>query len=83
MTPSWWRSRAGARSWRATWRCAIPPLPYAELNHAVQMTIDRIIFLRICEDRGIERENQLREVVEGAKVYATLTHALPAGRRAL
>ena len=22
------------------------------LNYAVQMTIDRIIFLRICEDRG-------------------------------
>jgi hypothetical protein len=25
-----------------------------ELNFAVQCTIDRIIFLRICEDRGIE-----------------------------
>ena len=33
----------------------------AELNYAVQMTIDRIVFLRICEDRGIEREEQLKE----------------------
>jgi len=31
-----------------------------QLNFAVQMIIDRIIFLRICEDRQIERENQLR-----------------------
>src|SRR6266566_4564168 len=29
-------------------------LTQRELNFAVQMTIDRIIFLRICEDRGIE-----------------------------
>ena len=32
----------------------------AQLNYAVQMTIDRIIFLRICEDRGIEPEEQLK-----------------------
>ena len=31
-----------------------PSLTQRELNYAVQMTIDRIIFLRICEDRGIE-----------------------------
>lgn len=31
-----------------------PDLTHRELNHAVQMTIDRIVFLRICEDRGIE-----------------------------
>jgi type I restriction-modification system DNA methylase subunit len=33
-----------------------------ELNYAVQMTIDRIIFLRICEDRGIEPDEQLHEI---------------------
>jgi len=33
-----------------------------QLNFAVQMTIDRIIFLRICEDRGIEPQNQLYEI---------------------
>ena len=32
-----------------------------ELNYAVQMTIDRIVFLRICEDRGIEPEDQLKD----------------------
>jgi hypothetical protein len=31
----------------------------AELNYAVQVTLDRIIFLRICEDRGLEREGDL------------------------
>ncbi len=34
----------------------------AGLNYAVQMTIDRIIFLRICEERGIEPENQLLDI---------------------
>jgi len=31
-----------------------------QLNYAVQMTIDRIIFLRICEDRAIEPETSCR-----------------------
>jgi len=31
-----------------------------ELNFAVQRTIDRIIFLRICEDRGVETDRQLQ-----------------------
>jgi len=34
----------------------------ADLNYAVQMTIDRMIFLRICEDRGYESEYQLQEL---------------------
>ena len=40
-----------------------------ELNYAVQKTIDRIIFLRICEDRGIEEYGQLLNVLNGANVY--------------
>ncbi|MBI5290378.1 MAG: type I restriction enzyme HsdR N-terminal domain-containing protein, partial [Chloroflexi bacterium] len=32
------------------------------LNYAVQMIIDRIIFLRICEERSIEPENQLQDI---------------------
>ena len=32
-----------------------PELSQRKLNFAVQRTIDRIIFLRICEDRGVER----------------------------
>lgn len=43
-----------------------------ELNYAVQMTIDRIIFLRICEDRGIERYGKLKEVSEQDQVYEGL-----------
>ncbi|HLE90539.1 MAG TPA: type I restriction endonuclease, partial [Anaerolineales bacterium] len=34
-----------------------------DLNFAVQMIIDRIIFLRICEDRGFESENQLQDLI--------------------
>ena len=48
-----------------------PSLNVRELNYAVQMTIDRIIFLRICEDRGVERDEQLKEI-------ATQTHAVAA-----
>ncbi len=40
-----------------------------ELNYAVQKTIDRIIFLRICEDRGIEEYGQLLNLLNGANVY--------------
>ncbi len=34
------------------------------LNEAVQLTIDRIIFLRIAEGRGVEIYGQLREIAE-------------------
>src|SRR5690606_699086 len=37
-------------------------LSVRELNYAVQMTIDRLVFLRICEDRGVERDEQLKEI---------------------
>jgi type I restriction-modification system DNA methylase subunit len=47
-------------------------LTQRELNSAVQMTIDRIIFLRICEDRGIEPENALRDATDGKDVYGDL-----------
>jgi hypothetical protein len=49
-----------------------PDLHVRELNYAVQMTIDRIVFLRICEDRGIERQDQLQELLEGEGVYERL-----------
>jgi hypothetical protein len=37
-----------------------PDLSERDLNYAVQMTINRIIFLRICEDRGIEPPETLK-----------------------
>ncbi|RLC79174.1 MAG: restriction endonuclease subunit M [Chloroflexi bacterium] len=43
-----------------------------ELNFCVQRTIDRIIFLRMCEDRGIEEYGQLLALTNGPHVYARL-----------
>lgn len=43
-----------------------------ELNYSVQKTIDRIIFLRICEDRGIEDYGQLMTLQNGVNVYERL-----------
>ncbi|MDD5453090.1 MAG: TaqI-like C-terminal specificity domain-containing protein [Candidatus Bipolaricaulis sp.] len=49
-----------------------PWLSQRELNFAVQRTIDRIIFLRICEDRGIEPYGGLQALLNGENVYARL-----------
>ena len=49
-----------------------PSLSVRELNFAVQMTIDRIVFLRICEDREIERYGRLRELEPVSNVYGQL-----------
>jgi len=49
-----------------------PDLTQRELNFAVQRTIDRIIFLRICEDRGIETYGRLMALQNGDKVYKRL-----------
>ncbi|HFE64127.1 MAG TPA: restriction endonuclease subunit M, partial [Caldithrix sp.] len=46
-----------------------PRLSVRELNYAVQKTIDRIIFLRICEDRGIESYGQLQALSGGGRIY--------------
>jgi type I restriction-modification system DNA methylase subunit len=43
-----------------------------DLNFAVQKTIDRILFLRICEDRGIERSKQLLGLINGNRIYPRL-----------
>ena len=43
-----------------------------QINAAVQTTIDRIIFLRICEERGIEAEDGLRNATDGKDVYQDL-----------
>src|SRR6185369_16612339 len=42
------------------------------LNYAVQQTIDRIIFLRICEDRGVEPYGKLARLKSGTRTYAAL-----------
>jgi len=43
-----------------------------ELNATVQLTLDRIIFLRICEDRGIEPYRRLRDTLRGKGIYPRL-----------
>lgn len=43
-----------------------------DLNAAVQATIDRIVFLRICEDRGLETYGQLKESYAREGVYKHL-----------
>ncbi len=49
-----------------------PDLSVSALNYAVQTIIDRIIFLRICEDRGIEPYGRLRSAAAGSGVYGEL-----------
>ena len=44
-----------------------------ELNFAVQRVLDRIIFLRIAEDRGIEPYGKLSALTAGPKIYPRLT----------
>lgn len=51
-----------------------PNLSQRELNFAVQQTIDRIVFLRICEDRGMENYGGLMALRNGANVYKRLFH---------
>lgn len=65
-----------------TWREALarnlalrnPGLSQRDLNFAVGRIIDRIIFLRICEDRGIETYGQLQALLNGTHVYERLSY---------
>jgi predicted type IV restriction endonuclease len=43
-----------------------------DLNLSVQLTIDRIIFLRICEDRSIEDYERLLKVAKKRGIYSHL-----------
>jgi hypothetical protein len=43
-----------------------------ELNFVVQQTLDRIIFLRICEDRSIEPYGKLKECLNRGDFYQNL-----------
>jgi SAM-dependent methyltransferase len=63
-----------------TWRLSLatsiarenPKIKQDEVNFVVQQTIDRIIFLRICEDRGIEEYGTLQGLAVGPNVYKRL-----------
>jgi len=43
-----------------------------EINFAVQQTIDRIIFLRIAEDRGVEVYGNLKNILRQGEYYQNL-----------
>jgi len=43
-----------------------------EINYAVQKTIDRILFLRICEDRGVEQYGNLKNAIKKGDLYKNL-----------
>ena len=67
---------ATIEGWRADLASNIalrnPALTQRELNFAVQRVLDRIIFLRICEDRGIEDYERLKKATDGKNIYASL-----------
>ena len=47
-------------------------LSLRDLNFAVQHIIDRIIFLRVAEDRGVENYGDLREACSGNNYYKNI-----------
>ncbi|MDW7681834.1 MAG: DNA methyltransferase, partial [bacterium] len=49
-----------------------PELSERALNHAVQLTIDRLIFLRMSEDRDIEQYGSLQALSNGVNIYPRL-----------
>jgi len=49
-------------------------LSIEELNFAVQTIIDRILFLRICEDKSIEIYSKLQELAKGENIYKKLLY---------
>ena len=49
-----------------------PHLSQSDLNFSVQRTIDRLLFLRICEDRAIEEYGRLKALLQEDGVYARL-----------
>lgn len=49
-----------------------PTLTSRDLNQVVQNTIDRIIFLRIAEDRGIEQYGTIEALLNGRNLYHDL-----------
>jgi SAM-dependent methyltransferase len=47
-----------------------------DLNAAVQLTIDRVVFLRMAEDRGLEPYEQLLKLCDRPEIYARFVHDL-------
>ena len=58
-----------------------PDLSERELNHAARRTLDRIVFLRVCEDRGVENYGRLRDAVRREGAYGELMKLFHAADR--
>ena len=69
-----WRSRLAADIHANT-----PGLSSEELTYAVQLFLSRIVFLRICEDREIEKYETLKNL-DGSATFDALL-GVPAARR--
>ncbi|WP_224543541.1 Eco57I restriction-modification methylase domain-containing protein [Mesorhizobium sp. CA16] len=65
------------KSWRARLAVDIhahtPGLSPAELTYAVQLFLSRIVFLRICEDRDLERYETLKDLDSASTFEALMT----------
>lgn len=77
---------ASLESWREILAKAIrkdnPALDEEALTAALQKTLDRIVFLRICEDRGLEPHGQLREAAAARKDQQTYSRLFDIFRKA-
>jgi predicted type IV restriction endonuclease len=49
-----------------------PEIDEFEINYAVQQTINRLLFLKIAEDRNIEPKNQLKECGKKGNIYENI-----------
>jgi len=65
-------------SWRAILATTIAlrnkELEEEDINFSVQQIIDRIVFLKVCEDRKIEQENSLFKLIKSGNYYQNLYH---------
>ena len=53
-----------------------PNLDVWQLNDATQLTLDRLVFIRVCEDRGLEPEPVLRPLLDVDEPYAAFITAI-------
>jgi len=47
-----------------------------QLNEATQLTLDRLVFVRVCEDRRLEPEEVLRPLIDTKDAYAAFIRGL-------
>ncbi len=68
----------------ARWRQAVardlaknnPSLDVWQLNESTQLTLDRLVFIRVCEDRGLEHAEHLRALLDEKNPYPQFVKSL-------